>query len=953
MKKLYTFLVLAFTVFIGNAQTINIPDTNFKAKLLLASPTQYIAYNASGTRIKIDTNGNGSIQLSEALLVYKLYVTSANIVDLTGIESFTNLKVLGCGSNPLLTTINLSTLVNLEELSISYDSFTSLNATTIPALKILNCESNDITSLDLSNNTALTSLICSRNQLTSINVAANIALTTLNCSSNQLANLDVSANTVLNTLTCDRNLLTSLNFATNAQLQNVQCNYNQLTSLNFPNCPNLIAVGCSYNAITSFSLSHPLALTENLNMYSNQMQTHNFNQYTNLKYLIIGKNPFTSLNIDSLINLQSLNLDYIIPPIFPLNDSNLPSFIHLEELGIHHCEVGNFNFHLLPALLGLGCRYNGMTAINVNSCPSLERLDARNNQLTSFDASGHLDKFMEIALSDNNISTLTLGSQNILWNILLGGTNNLIDIDLSSYPALNWVQIYNNPTVRSFNIKNGVSEGSVQFPTCPNLQYICADDDQITTLQNSITTYGYTNCHVNTYCTFEPGGTFYTIQGSHRFDANLNGCDINDLLFPHLKFYISNGTTSTYIYSKADGTFKYDVPAGTYQVYPMFVNSSLYTITPASLNVTFPATASPVNQDFCVKRNGAYNDLSISLYPVGAPIAGGYVKYVIVYKNNGNYNQQGSVNLNFDSSVMGLLFPSPAVSSSATNSLTWNFTNLIPLEERTIEFTMHLSTPSATPPLNINHVLHFIATVNGYPETSNSVDNTATLNQTVVASHDPNDKVCAEGITVSPSTVGQDVHYVIHFENTGTANAQNVVVTDLIDTNQYNLQSLIPESGSHAFSTRITSNKVEFFFENINLPFDDANNDGYVAFKIKTKSTLVVGDTFSNNANIYFDYNFPITTNTATTTIATLGTQDFEFGTVFSLSPVPAKNVLTITTKQNVVMSSVSIYNTLGQLVQISTNPNENIDVSGLKTGSYFIKIVSDKGTASSKFVKE
>ena len=116
---------------------------------------------------------------------------------------------------------------------------------------------------------------------------------------------------------------------------------------------------------------------------------------------------------------------------------------------------------------------------------------------------------------------------------------------------------------------------------------------------------------------------------------------------------------------------------------------------------------------------------------------------------------------------------------------------------------------------------------------------------------------------------------------------------------------------------------------------------------------MVVGDTFSNAANIYFDYNFPVVTNTATTTIATLGTPDFEFSSMFSLSPVPAKDVLTITTKQAVVMSSANIYNTLGQLIQVNTNPNEAIDVSGLKTGSYFIRIVSDKGTVSGKFLKE
>jgi hypothetical protein len=160
-------------------------------------------------------------------------------------------------------------------------------------------------------------------------------------------------------------------------------------------------------------------------------------------------------------------------------------------------------------------------------------------------------------------------------------------------------------------------------------------------------------------------------------------------------------------------------------------------------------------------------------------------------------------------------------------------------------------------------------------------------------------------------------------------------------------------AGSAAYVTRIkNTNQVEFIFENINLPFDDANNDGFVAFKIKTKPTLLVGDSFSNTANIYFDYNFPITTNTATTTIAALGSPDFEFNSAYTLSPVPAKNILNITTKQTRTMRSASIYNQLGQLILVTTTP-KTIDVSGLKAGSYFIKVVSDNGSATTKFLKE
>ena len=158
---------------------------------------------------------------------------------------------------------------------------------------------------------------------------------------------------------------------------------------------------------------------------------------------------------------------------------------------------------------------------------------------------------------------------------------------------------------------------------------------------------------------------------------------------------------------------------------------------------------------------------------------------------------------------------------------------------------------------------------------------------------------------------------------------------------------------SHSYTTRIKDNKVEFIFENINLPFDDANNDGYVVFKIKTKPTLTVNSTISNVANIYFDYNFPIVTNTATSTFQVLNTEGFAFENYFSIYPNPVKNELNLSTKQATTIYSLSIYNTLGQQVQTTTNPEKTIDVAGLKTGNYIVKVTTDKGVSSGKFVKE
>ncbi|HOZ75249.1 MAG TPA: T9SS type A sorting domain-containing protein, partial [Flavobacterium sp.] len=224
----------------------------------------------------------------------------------------------------------------------------------------------------------------------------------------------------------------------------------------------------------------------------------------------------------------------------------------------------------------------------------------------------------------------------------------------------------------------------------------------------------------------------------------------------------------------------------------------------------------------------------------------------------------------------------------------------------------------------------------------------------VVNSFDPNDKTCLEGASITPEMAGKYVHYLIRFENTGTANAENIVVKDMIDTSKFDVDSLIPLNGSHEFVTRTSGNKVEFIFENINLPFDDANNDGYVAFKIKTKPTLVLGDTFSNTASIYFDYNFPIVTEPAVTVIAVLAKQDFVFDSYFRIYPNPASGILKIESKQNIEVQSISIYNTLGQVVLVVPNAKATkvVDVSGLQTGNYFIKIHTDKGTSNAKFIK-
>ena len=145
---------------------------------------------------KFDTNGNGSLSVSELAAVTTMVCGQMNIANLKGVEYFTALTELACFDNQL-------------------------------------------TSLDLSKNTALTKLYCFGNQLTSLDLGKNTALTELDCFNNQLTSLDVSKNTALTELDCSYNQLTSLNLGENAALRQLACYNNHLTSLDVSRVPFL------------------------------------------------------------------------------------------------------------------------------------------------------------------------------------------------------------------------------------------------------------------------------------------------------------------------------------------------------------------------------------------------------------------------------------------------------------------------------------------------------------------------------------------------------------------------------------------------------------------------------------------------------------------------------------------------------------------------------------------
>ena len=938
MKKIY-FLFFALCFFTNaKSQIINIPDANFKAKLLAASPSNSIALNSTNTSIKIDVNNNGEIEEIEALNVYSLDIRSSSISDLTGISYFVNLKTLNCGFN-LLSSLDLTQNTTLTSLSCYSNQITSLNVTQNVDLVNLYCNNNQITSLNVTQNTALTSLVCNNNQITSLNVTQNTALTNLACYRNFLSDLDVAQNPNLRFLRCEYNQLSSLNVTQNVDLVDLYCNNNQLVGLNVTQNTGLKNLNCQHNLLTTLDVSQNTVL-ENLSCYNNQLTSINVIQNTVLRYLDCQNNAIIGLDVTHNLSLENL---------YCSNNS-----------------LTNLDVTQNVSLLSLVCSNNQFTNLDVTQNVNLGQLVCENNSLTSLDITQN-QYLLLLFCSNNQLTSLDLTHNTYLEDFQCKN-NQFISLDLSAITSLVYFDCKDNLPLQSLYLKNNFAEIDYDdvntmvdlpvftFSGLPNLQYICADDFQVEAIQNQIAVYGYTNCHVNSYCSFVPGGEYYTIQGNNKFDENNNGCDASDVSLYNLKFNITNGTNVGSLIANTSGNYNIPVVAGTHIITPVFENSSYFTASPSTVDVTFPTQTSPFTQNFCITANGVHPDLEVSILPINAARPGFDATYKLVYKNKGNTTQSGSVNLVFNDAVLDFVSASPVVAIQSVNNLSWNFTNLAPFESREIAFTLNVNSPMETPAVNNGDVLNYTATITSPATDDMPNDNTFVFNQTVVNSYDPNDKACLEGTTIPPSKVGDYVHYMIRFENNGTANAQNIVVKDIIDANKFDINSLVPIKGSHSFVTNISAgNKVEFIFENINLPFDNANNDGYVSFKIKTKPTLTNGDTFSNSASIYFDYNFPIVTNTATTTIQALSRQDFEFSNYFKLYPNPVSSILNIDAKDTIQISSINIYNTLGQLVLVVPNAQntKSVDISNLSSGNYFIRINSDKGTSNTKFIKQ
>ena len=153
------------------------------------------------------------------------------------------------------------------------------------------------------------------------------------------------------------------------------------------------------------------------------------------------------------------------------------------------------------------------------------------------------------------------------------------------------------------------------------------------------------------------------------------------------------------------------------------------------------------------------------------------------------------------------------------------------------------------------------------------------------------------------------------------------------------------ETDSHmSYIEILDGNQIDFIFNNIQLA-DSLNNEaeshGFIAYKIKPKQNINVGDVIRNKAEIYFDFNQAVITNTVSTQVVIPSSTQSIDQTFFSAYPIPSSHRVQISSVRPIAV--VLLYSTDGSLVK-TISKNDVIDISDLLLGVYFAHITDVDG---------
>lgn len=335
--------------------------------------------------------------------------------------------------------------------------------------------------------------------------------------------------------------------------------------------------------------------------------------------------------------------------------------------------------------------------------------------------------------------------------------------------------------------------------------------------------------------------------------------------------------------------------------------------------------------------------------------------YTVRVYNNGSYPESGTATLQYNQYISNVVQNTPwALHDVATRTITWNYSNLAP--GASISFNVYLTLDAAAP-LGQYVYTYSAITMNGVTDACPS-DNTYDWIQMITNSYDPNAKAVNVPDQFEVNTEADStLTYRIDFQNTGTDTAYAVVLKDAIDLSKFEINSINPLYATHPFRMeREGNNVVVFRFDNIYLPhaaIDEPGSHGYVVFTIRMRGGLPVGTTVENTADIYFDYNEAIITNTTSNTILepnSVPTVNLAH-LAASLQPNPSQSTTTLLYNlPNASAVNITVTDLMGRTVQTVANNaiqaagEHQLSLTSLNAGTYLVQIRTNEGIAVLKW---
>ncbi|MFI5218308.1 MAG: T9SS type A sorting domain-containing protein [Bacteroidia bacterium] len=450
---------------------------------------------------------------------------------------------------------------------------------------------------------------------------------------------------------------------------------------------------------------------------------------------------------------------------------------------------------------------------------------------------------------------------------------------------------------------------------------------------------------------------FNLTTGKSFLDINSNS--VQDAGEPSaINKQVTEINTGRFTFSVQNGNYSISIlDSGNFSVYPAQIN--YYNAVPAIHNIYF----SGINQidslnDFAFQPAGVFNDLCVSITPLGAFRAGFNASYMINYENVGTTTISPTV-IFFPDNDVTFVSANPVANSVTVDSVVWNFGPLAPFQAGSILVTVNVNV--GTP---IGALINSGVRIEPVAGDANTACNYSYWEVLTTGSVDPNEILVDEDTVFTTQLSNPPyLEYIIYFQNTGNDTAFNVKILNPIDTFMLQLNTLEFVASSHPVNMSWIpwERNMEFTFDNILLPDSNVNepaSHGFVRYRIKPKTTLVAGDEIQNTAYIYFDFNAPVQTNVAVTEVVQF-TNISQWSIVsgqLNVFPNPTSGKITLLFEDSLRglrLFDLSGREVLFKPIQTTSNHQTSIDVSELEQGIYLIVLNSDEKIYRTKFVKE